>query len=455
MKSDKLRRKWEAAIRLHQSGAIAQAIDRYREILQREPSFTDARRLLGTALVQQKDFLGAMPEIDRALRKLPDSSALLATRGRALMGLARYEDAAKSTERALALCPNEGTFWADHAREKAALGDMHAALRSIQRARHLEPSLPSHRFDEAMALLTLGDFESGWAAYETRVLVPEFSMKPQARVPFWDGRESMYGRTLLVSSEQGLGDAIQFCRYVPLIARSGVQVVLGVPAALRPWLASLDGATQVISPDDDLPHVDRQIWLLSLPFVFRTRADSIPADIPYLHPPPGRLENWRQKLNAGGSTIPGVRRIGIACSGSADHPNDRHRSIPLERFADLVEPEQKQIEWHLLQNSLRTSDEPWLSRLGIFDHRSALTDMAETAALVACMDAVVSVDTSLAHVAGAQGACLHLLLPFNAEWRWLRERRDNPWYPTATLWRQSRLDDWQEPLQKLRQTLLA
>lgn len=448
-----VRRLWDAACDSHRSGQLEAVASYCRQILEKDPAFADARRILAATFYQQGRYAEALPEFERALQGLPASGELWLLQGRTLGELGRLAEALHSTERSIEIWPGVAGAWTDLGHLQVTLELLPDAIRSFERARQIEPGRPEHLFNEAMALLCSGEFERGWAAYEARLRVADFGMEAVPGIPFWSGSESLEGRTLLVSSEQGLGDTIQFCRFLPLAAARGARVILGVQPALRGWLSSVPGAERVVTQGEVFPGADLQCWIMSLPHLLRVGADLLGDSVPYLKARKERVDDWRGRLAQRSARSRTARRFGIVCSGNPRHTNDRHRSIPLERFAELILPQPEEVEWHLLQNALRPEDEPWLERLGIADHRSALVDLGEAAALAACMDAVVTVDTSLAHVAGAMGVPLHLLVPLTADWRWMLGREDTPWYPGARLWRQRRLDDWSETLQSLRQAL--
>jgi hypothetical protein len=256
--------------------------------------------------------------------------------------------------------------------------------------------------------------------------------------PRWQGRGRLAGRTLLLHAEQGFGDALQFARYAPRLAREGARVIVEAYAPLVPLLHSLDGVAQVIAIGEPVPAFELQCPLLSLPLACGTTLATIPADTPYLAPPPERVAAWRRRL---GRRQGQRRRIGMAWSGSLTHHNDRNRSIPLSRLEILLG--RSDCELHVAQQQIRPADRTVLDGLPhVIDHSAALADFADTAALLSLMDLVISVDTSVAHVAGALARPTWLLLPFSAEWRWLIGRTDSPWYPTMRLFRQPAPGDW-------------
>jgi tetratricopeptide (TPR) repeat protein len=382
----------------------------------------------------------ALASFDRALALRPDLAQAWNGRVAPLRALGRREEALESCERALALDPRDGLAWALRATLLAESTQRDEALRCFDESLRLRHADPSTDFSRGLLHLTLGRFESGWDGYEARLNV--WKVAPATAAPGWDGCEALGGRALLLTCEQGLGDTIQFARYAPWLAQHrSAQVSVLVPAPLRALMHTLAPPVQVFSNGDALPSFDLQCPLLSVPHRLQTRLDSIVAEVPYLHADPARVAAWRQHLGPVQQ-----RRVGLVCSGARGHGNDRSRSIALAQLAPLRQPE---VELHLLQKDLREEDVAALQALGILDHRDRLDDFADTAALIACLDLVISVDTSVAHLAGALAAPLWLLLPANPDWRWMLEREDSPWYPTARLFRQSRLGDWDEVIARV------
>jgi hypothetical protein len=295
--------------------------------------------------------------------------------------------------------------------------------------------------------LRLGDFATGWREYEWRwEEKPWKGAKPRFARPEWLGAEPLAGKTLLLYNEQGLGDTLQFCRYAKRAAESGANVVLVVQPQLRSLLAGLEGTTRVLERRSELPAFDCHCPLPSAPLAFKTGLDTIPADIPYIRSDPALVGAWRERLGA--KTRP---RVGVAWSGNPGHLNDRNRSVALAQMLPLASEEG---EWVSLQKDTRAADARVLaSRSDIRHFGEALGDFADTAALVEHMDVVVTVDTSVAHLAGAMGKPTWILLPFNPDWRWLLDREDSPWYPTARLFRQPAIGDWASVIARVRDEL--
>ena len=264
-------------------------------------------------------------------------------------------------------------------------------------------------------------------------------------MPHWRGETDIAGKSILLQAEQGLGDTLQFIRYAPLVAALGARVVVRVQPTLGALLARLPIADTVLTFADAVPDVDVQCPIMSLPLVFRTTLANVPAQAPYIGASPEYLMLWQALLG-----LRRRRRIGIAWFGRQNRPQ---RSMPLQALAPLLLARQD-LEFHSLQKEIPDADRHWLAtHRAMVDHSADQKNFADTAALVAQMDMVLSIDTSLAHLAGALGKPVWIMLPFSADWRWLVGRTDTPWYPTARLFRQKRPDDWEGVVAEVAQAL--
>jgi hypothetical protein len=308
------------------------------------------------------------------------------------------------------------------------------ALASFARAQALAPNIPDAHWAESTARLTLGDFERGWAKYEWRWrLHPEIARNFQT--PLWLGQEDLAGKSILLHAEQGFGDTIQFARYVPLVAARGARVVFEVPPMMKRLMASVEGWSDLCVHGDMLPQTDFQCPLLSLPLAFGTRVETVPARVPYIAVPDDVAARWRERLAQ-------VRRprVGIAWSGRFEKLGELHRAIPPEQLAPLLDCGATFVS---LQKDYRPEDRAWLARHPeVLDFSADYDDFADTAAVAREMDIVITIDTAAAHLAGALGLPTRVLLSYMADWRWMLEREDNPWYPTAKLYRQAAINDW-------------
>ena len=426
----------------------AEALDNYERAIALKPSYAEAHNNRGNALRDLGRIAEALQSYERAIALKPDYAAAFYNRGNALHGVKRLDEALQTFERAIALAPD---YAEAHNNRGVVLGELarpEAALQSYERATVLEPEYASAHYNLATCRLLLGDFANGWPEYEWRWKLE--ANGPQGRnfvQPLWLGKEPLKGKTILLHSEQGFGDTLQFCRYASEVAARDATVVLEVQAPLTRLLSGLEGVTQVISTGDPLPPFDYHCPLLSLPLAFRTDLRDIKARIPYIRSDATLTAAWIERL--GITTKP---RIGIVWSGNAAQENDPSRSIAL---ADLLPLISDRAEWICVQKELRDSDKTLLaSRPDIRVVSDELRDFADTAALLELLHVVITVDTSVAHLAGAMGKTVWILLSSPHDWRWLLNRQDSPWYPTARIFRQSSPYGWSNVIADLRRELL-
>jgi Tfp pilus assembly protein PilF len=432
-------------------GRHEDAIESYRKAIAIRPDFADAHCNLGSALTQLQRYVEALASLDRAIALRPDYADALYNRGNALKPLQRYEEALASYDRAIALRPDHTDAHNNRGQVLRELERYDEALASYDRALALQPQhVMAHCNAAALRLLT-GDFERGWAHYEWRwrkkSVIAANRNFPQ---PMWRG-EPIAGGTILIHSEQGLGDAIQFCRYVPLVAARGAQVIFEVQKPLQALMASLGDAAQVVPKGSPLPTFDLHCPLLSLPGVFGTRIETIPSTAGYLSAPAQHVMAWQSRLE--GKRHP---HVGLVWSGNPGHERDRERSIDLRAFLPLLESLAANATFVSLQKDVRPEDAIVLKeRTGIFDLGNTLADFSDTAALISQLDLVISVDTSVAHLAGALGKPVWILLTYFPDWRWLLGRDESPWYPAARLFRQDKSRTWDGVIARVRQALPA
>ena len=420
---------------LHGAGRIEQAIAQYREALALAPRHPEILYNLGNAYLAL-DFLDdALASYDEALAHNPSHVGARVNSGNALLRLNRPLDALASYEQALALMPDHPQILTNRGHVLRRLDRVDAALESFAAALRTSPEFAEAHFESALAHLTLGDFKAGWKAYEWRWKTGAFADKRRSfRQPLWLGHVPLTARTILLHAEQGFGDTIQFIRYAPLLAGRGARVICEVQPELVSLLAQLEGI-EIVARGCALPHFDLQCPLLSLPLAFGTEFSTVPAGTPYLVAPAAHAAQWRDRLPRGRP------RAGFVWSGSSAHKNDANRSIPLVRLAPLFET--LPFACISLQREMRDADRAVLQRVSnLVDLGPELKDFAETAAVIAQLDVVVSVDTAVAHLAGAMGKPLIILLPHAADFRWLREQAVTSWYPTARLLRQPAFGDW-------------
>jgi Flp pilus assembly protein TadD len=416
----------------------------------------------------------------------PDHPAGLALQG-IIAGMAGNPDAAVILLRkAITLRPGNATWYAHLSSLCRTTYQMEEALAAGQESIRLDPNNPEHlvnlslifvdvddreratacllraiglKHDHAdghlalaQTLLAAGDFDPGWMEYEWRNLTEAGkATMPAMTSAAWNGMRIPNGRLLLVG-DQGYGDTIQFARYIPMAAERCQELIVGCSAEMAPLLANIPGVAQYCHRWTDVPGHAVHCRLSSLPYLFHTRLDTIPSEFPYLKADPARLAYWRERLDA--SLPRGVRRIGLAWTGRPTHPNDRRRSMALSQLAMLGSA--GSAAFVSLQKPMPARDLPSMSLFpGMTDLSADLADFGETAALIENLDLVITVDTSMGHLAGALGKPAWILIPKAADWRWLLDREDTPWYPSVRLFRQQKPGAWDGPLEKLRSALAA
>lgn len=399
-----------------QGGAITEAAALYREAIAVQPDLMEAHVDLAGVLWRLEDFDGSLAHAQRAVALAPDEPFAMRILGTALLNLNRLEEAEVQLRRALAL----------------------------------KPDFPLAALDLAFALLAAGRLEEGWARWEerwndkARAARPAF-FHPEAE---WTGLAMpLAGKAVAVYAEQGWGDVIQFVRYLPRLQALGAQVFCVVQPELAPLVEESFPGVPCLRAGRDF-HVQLHAALMDLPRRFGTTLGDIPAQVPYLHAPAAARERWRQRL----APWSGKPRIGLAWSGSHAQVNNRNRAIPLSALLPLLRT--GDAHWFSLQKGEGGAyTDTDVAASGLIDLTGEWTDFADSAAMLEQLDLVVTVDTAIAHLAGALGRPIWVLLAPNADWRWLLEREDSPWYPTARLFRRGFGEDRSRQVERVRQAL--
>ncbi len=407
-------------------------------VLARAPDIAEALHLAGIVAFRQGRRADALHLMRRSLaRDLPDP-VRWRNAGEVLRVVGLLDEALEAGQRALALAPDDPLTLTNLALIHAARLELDAAERCARRALALDPGSAGAHVALAEILLSRCDFARGWEEYEWRYRLPgaAVNLPPGARRQ-WDGAPLAAGR-LLVVADQGFGDVIQFARYLPWVRTRCPMPLVACATEMRPVLAQL-GAPVTHQRWDSLPTWDQFIPLSGLPRLAQTRLDTIPAAIPYLRADPARAARWRGRLAA---LLPaGFRRVGLVWAGRPTHPNDGRRSAPLQALAPLFELDRTAFV-ALQQGERQAEVAGYFGAAPLVGLGPELADWEDTMAVLAGLDAVVAVDTAVAHLAGAMGRRVHLLLPHAAEWRWLLGRDDSPWYPDMRLHRQATPGGW-------------
>ena len=421
---------------LHELMWFDEALASHDRALALRPDYTEAHYNRGNALHKLKRFAEALASYECALALRPDFVEALANRGVALHSLNRFEEALASYDRALAVRPDYAKAFVDQGDSLCELRRFEEALASYDRAIALWPDYAEAHGHEAMWRMLIGDFERGWQKLDWAwIAVRQRNAKRSFSQPQLFGSHELEGKTVLLHAEQGFGDMIQFCRYVPLVAERGARVILEVYEPLRALMSTLPGVAQIVSTGEPLPDFDLHCPLLSLPLALGAGSATIVSRTPYLRASPQAVMDWNDRL--GPRRRP---RIGLAWSGRPSHDNDHNRSMRLGSFLPLLAG--FDATYVSLLQDVRADDAPVLQHSDVLHFGDELKTYADTAALIANLDLVISVDTSVAHLAGALAKPLWLLLPFTPDWRWQLDRDDSPWYPTARLFRQDETRRW-------------
>jgi tetratricopeptide (TPR) repeat protein len=417
------------------------AIASHSRAIALKPDFAAAYYQRGMVLQDLDQLQAAIASYDRAIVIDPRNAGAYLNRGNVQRRLDQWDAALASFEAAISIQPNFAEAHCNRGNVFNELNQLDAAVASYDRAIAINDGYVEAYCNKAVAQLLAGDLDNGWINYEWR-------RKRQARNfshPPWLGGESIAGKRILLHSEQGFGDTLQFCRYVPLVSALGAQVIFEVDEPLMSLMAGLKGVSHQVAKGGSLPAFDYHCPLLSLPFAFRTKLESIPSPTRYLRADTARVERWRGKLGA--RTRP---RIGLVWAGSTVRNNNR--SIAPADWIPLLPPG---FDYVCLQKEVRPEDQSLLrAEPEIASFPDELDDFGDTAALCECMDLVISIDTAVAHLSGALGRKTWILLPFNPDWRWLLNRDDSPWYPSATLYRQAKWGDWSSVLSRVNARLI-
>lgn len=429
----------------HGLGNFEAARDSFRKASDRAPMRDDIRNRLGLSLRKLNQLEGTMACFKRALILKPASGEALNNLADVLQ--ARDEEVASfiGFERALILMPRSAGLHSNLGGAYRDAGRLREAGESFARALALDPSHAGANFSRGTLALLQGDYATGWEGFEWRSRADGFNPSADYDASQWRG-EDITDRSIYVHSEQGLGDVLQFVRYIPALAARCERVVLRVPEALRRTVADLASHATVIGGSDPVPRCDVHCPLLSLPSAFGTDAASIPTSGPYLRAEPSLREKWQASL-AG----PRLPRIGLIWAAGARSSTSSRRSIDLAYLAPMLAD--KRVRWVSLQLPPQSDQAAALPRDTFLDLSSLQPNMAETAAIIMELDLVITVDTSIAHLAGALGRPVWVMLPHVPDWRWQLDRSDSPWYPSMRLFRQARTGDWQSVATALRAAL--
>jgi tetratricopeptide (TPR) repeat protein len=473
-------KKLRLAVKNYQTGNLQQAEHLYREILEHQPDNIDALHFLGVILQQKKDYGSAISFYRKVLHLNPHNADAYYNLGIIYQDKAEADSAIANYQIYLQFNPTDADAYLNLGHAYQMKGQLEEAITCFQKAIQFNTDLPDAYYNlgnafrdkvqpevaipyyqkaiqlypdfvdahwnMALALLLSGNFKQGWEKYEWRWKLENRHL-PVFAQPLWNG-SGIKGLTILIHGEQGFGDLIQFVRYVPLVAERGAKVLLRCGGELVSLLQNIKGIDKVLSYSEQLPDFDTYCPIATLPLLFGTTLDTIPAKIPYVGVSPSLVEKWKNKIQKDNSTL----RIGLVWSGNPKNIILKNKSFPLETFMPLGELHK--VAFYSLQKgdaSEQAKNPP--EGITLIDYTDEISDFSDTAALIENLDLVISVDTAVAHLTGALGKPIWTLLPFSPAWRWMLNREDSPWYPTMRLFRQPLPGDWESVIVRVKDEL--
>jgi Flp pilus assembly protein TadD len=425
------------------TGSVAEGIALLRKSIALLPNHAHTHNNLGNALRSIGEIDPAVESLQTAVKLAPQEPVFHSNLGNALQDAGKLDQAIASFNQAIAIKPTLAEAHNNLGTSLRMLGRLDESIAKYRDAIALQPDYAMPHFNLGLTLLLTGNFEEGWREAEWRWRVREHKLRAdEYPIPLWNGAD-LDSRTILLHPEQGFGDAIQFARYAPLLSQRGARVLLACQPELRRLFQQIAGVERVLTTGDMLPPCDVRCPLLSLPRVFGTNLSNVPAMVPFLRADPELVPKWKDRLAGDGR-----KKIGLAWAGRPQHRQDRLRSIPLPSMLVLAQvPGTRLIS--LQKGPAAAHARETAAALSLDDWTAELSDFADTAALIDALDLVITVDTAVAHLAGAMGKPVWVLLPFVPDWRWLMDRSDSPWYPTMRLFRQGRIGDWETPIQRV------
>jgi len=411
------------------------AIAHLQYAVELKPDDAAAYHFLAVALQKARQFDAAILSYQRSIELKPEDVASYLNLANTLAEADRHQDALDIYDGVIAHKPDDAMAYNNRGNLYLDCKYLDEALTDYDKALAIAPHEMKFIWNKALLKLLMGDFETGWQLYEYGFKTEGFArgVRKQCPQPAWLGNFSIEGKRIVLYAEQGYGDVMQFVRYAPMVAALGAEVILEVPKPLIKLIETMKGDFKVIAQGETFTEFDAHCPLMSLPLVFKTILETVPAEIPYLFADKQKTADFaiqdKQKL-----------QLGLVWSGSTTHNNDHRRSIPLATLQPLLD---LPVSFHSLQKEVRASDQATLNQLPqIKSYTERLQDFTDTAALIAQLDLVITVDTSVAHLAGAMGKPVWILLPCVPDYRWLLDSETTPWYPSARLFRQQSVGDW-------------
>ena len=434
---------------LQKQGLCDEAIENYKHAIRLRPDFAEAYSNLGIALKDRGQLAEAVENYKQALQLKPDCAEIYHNMGVALRDQGKFTEAIENYKQAIRLKPNYAEAYNNLGAALKDCGHCAEAIENYERAIQLKPDYVEAQWNQSLALLLSGRIAEGWKKYQQRYdRLNTLTYPYHYQEPLWDG-SSFVGKRLFVRYQQGLGDNIQFVRYLPMVKARGGTVIYETKKSLLGLLQGFSEIDELVeaSPDGKpAVELDFYVSLMDLPRIFGTTLETIPAKVPYIHADPAKAEYWRDKL-AGPDF-----KVGIVWAGKSTHRNDLNRSCPLEHFAVLAGIDGVRL-YGLQKGEAAAQVEELADKMTIANLGAEFKDFADSAAAIENLDMVISVDTAVLHLAGAMGKPVWALLPFAPDWRWMLNRQDSPWYPTMRLFRQKKWGQWIPVFQRVAEEL--
>jgi tetratricopeptide (TPR) repeat protein len=427
-------------------GEVDEAISCFQKVIQISPDFSPAYINLANIFRDRGQFDEAMACYQKAIELNPNNAEAYCNLGFIYQNQGKLDEAMVCYQKGNLRDPDIAEVYCNIGIILQTKGKLDEARTFYQRALQINENDALAHLNVSVILLLYGNFKEGWREHEWRLKLKHL-VEREFSQPLWDGSD-IKGRTILLYTEQGFGDAIHFVRYTPLVAKSGAKIIIGCQKELTSLFQNVKGIQQVIAQGEQLPPFDVHCSFMSLPVVFGTTLDTIPGDIPYLKADTALLQKWKDKVKDDDSKL----RVGLSWAGRPEHRNDSNRSFTLETLAPIAQSDE--VIFYSLQKgkgSEQTKNPP--EGMKLVDYTEEIRDFSDTAALIENLDLVISVDTAVAHLAGAVGKPVWTLLPFVPDWRWLLNREDSPWYPTMRLFRQPSPGDWQSVINRVLRAL--
>ena len=433
------------ALRYHREGNLDYAKYVYQHVLGIDSRNADAMHLLGVSVYQSEQYDIAVSLITEAIQIDPTKPLFFTNLGNAFQKQGELEKSTQAYQKAIQLQPDYADAYFNLGNSLREQGKLEESTHALRKAIQLQPDYADAHFNLAVLLLLQGDFVEGWEKYEWRWNSSLKSQKRDFKRPLWDGA-ALDGKSILIYAEQGFGDSIQFVRYIDLFPDADSSIIVACEPELKSLFKGIDRIDTLVTKGEDIPNFDFHVPIVSLPYIFNTTLDTIPARIPYLYPKP----TADSVFHLGGSDD---LKVGIVWAGSPTHINDSNRSVSLKDFKCLLDVEG--CQFFSLQVGQRSVD---IRQHGynymIKDLGKQLTDFHHTALAILQLDLVISVDTAVAHLAGSLGKPVWTLLPFIPDWRWMLDRSDSPWYPSMTIFRQKEMGGWTPVFEQLKLSLM-